>query len=147
MLKSVQACNYDTKSSALLAMVVDARRFVLEYRSIMEVAPLQTYCSALIFAPVKSIVRNAYQKEMPSAIWIISSMVPDWSPCLQTLKGHGGPVTAVAFSPDGSKLASTSNDRMVRLWDAVDKAEEYPDYVALELSAIHSSRSRRSPEH
>ncbi len=35
----------------------------------------------------------------------------------QTLDGHGGPITSLAFSPDGTRLASTSVDGRTRLWD------------------------------
>ncbi|WP_462203524.1 WD40 repeat domain-containing protein [Frankia sp. CcWB3] len=36
------------------------------------------------------------------------------------LAGHRGPVRAVTFSPDGTLLATGSQDRTVILWDLAD---------------------------
>ena len=40
----------------------------------------------------------------------------------QTWSGHTGAVNALAFSPDGTKILSTGNDKTTRLWDVATGA-------------------------
>jgi len=46
----------------------DAKRFVLKNRQLADIAPLQLYCSGLLFAPRKSITRMKFEAELPD--WI-----------------------------------------------------------------------------
>src|SRR3982750_1348200 len=53
---------------------------------------------------------------------------------LRTLEGHHGPVSSVAFDPQGETLASGSRDNTVKLWEArsgklLRTLEGHQDYV------------------
>ncbi|RYP30214.1 hypothetical protein DL767_006361 [Monosporascus sp. MG133] len=67
---------------------------------------------------VDSIIRGLFTAEEPS--WVLTKPIVEqnWNLCLQTLEGHSGRVTSVAFSPDGSRIVSGSYDHTIKIWDA-----------------------------
>ncbi|KKP00858.1 hypothetical protein THAR02_07036 [Trichoderma harzianum] len=143
MLEAILTIQFPT--GELLSLLRDAHRFILHNRRTIEIAPLQTYSSALIFSPMKSLVRQAFHGEIPSWIQEEPTVEDNWSPCLQTLEGHTAWVTSVAFSADHKHIASGSKDNTVKIWDAVtgvclQTLEGHTDWVTSVIFLPHGEQ-------
>jgi WD40 repeat protein len=101
-----------------MSFLRDAERFILSFRPIIDVAPLQLYSSALSFAPTNSLVRKTFEACRSSWITRAPKVALQWSPNLQTLEGHGAWIQCVTFSSEGL-LASGDQKGIVKIWDPI----------------------------
>ncbi len=103
---------------------------------------------AIAFSPDKEIAGDTpIQRRLISAgddntirVWDAESFAP-----VKTLRGHGGPVRACCFSPDGTRVMSAGYDGQVKTWNIAAYNEQlvlsgHRDTV---LSASYDSDGRR----
>ncbi|CAG7854330.1 SubName: Full=Uncharacterized protein {ECO:0000313/EMBL:KIO01502.1}; Flags: Fragment [Serendipita indica DSM 11827] len=67
--------------------------------------------------------RRILARRLTNRLWLWDQTIRLWDaktgePVGDPLRGHSSSVTAVAFSPDGSRIVSGSLDQTIRLWDA-----------------------------
>jgi len=107
----------------------EAKHLSIRFHPIIESAPLQIYCSALLFHPANSIIGTRFAKLMPDWIQPLSpahetTFRPEESPIRHVLefRSHRRQrVECMAFSQDGTMVAA-SNFHGLRVWDAASGA-------------------------
>ncbi|KAG5944181.1 hypothetical protein E4U53_006921 [Claviceps sorghi] len=102
-------------SGPLHKFLKDAEQFLMTHRSTIKAAALQTYGSALLFSPDDSHVRRFGWDERLGFIRGMVTTHQTGDSSTRTLDGHYGHVTALAFSEDGTLLA-TGTEGSVAIW-------------------------------
>ncbi|KAK4109251.1 WD40 repeat-like protein [Canariomyces notabilis] len=113
-----------SESPFLSDLVNDARRFVLSNSWVIERAPLQIYCSALVFSLTKTQIRSRFEHLIPSWVSHKPGVNERWPDLVSVLEADST-VTSVAFSPLDDLIVFGSRDGKTRIWNYVTGTSLY----------------------
>ncbi|OJA13985.1 hypothetical protein AZE42_04595, partial [Rhizopogon vesiculosus] len=94
----------------------DTLRFVRMFGVAILHSTPHLYLSALPFAPKQSGVFRKFAAKFPCTPQVVTGHVLEWPATEETFRMHGW-VQSVAISPDGKRIAGSSDDGDIQVWD------------------------------
>ncbi|KAJ7868391.1 WD40 repeat-like protein, partial [Mycena olivaceomarginata] len=122
---------------SLQETVLDYIKFEKRFRDGYMMSAPQIYISGLTFAPRESIVSCCYRPRFRSLIQASGALDIVWPPSEPLVMQVISKVWSVAFSPDGTRIASGSDDDTIRVWDAAT-GQQVGDPLAGHTSSVRS---------
>lgn len=121
-MSGVTACQFAKRGNVLFTASLDGsiRAWdLVRYRNFRTfTAPKRLQFTSLAVDPTGEIVCAGSLDSFDVHVWSVQT-----GQLLETLPGHEGPVSALAFTADGATLASGSWDKTVRVWDIFSRTQ------------------------
>ncbi|KAG8628011.1 hypothetical protein KVT40_003884 [Elsinoe batatas] len=119
---SVTACEYAKRGNVLFTASLDGsiRAWdLIRYRNFRTyTAPSRLAFTSVAVDPSGEVVAAGSQDSFDIHLWSVQT-----GQLLDRLAGHEGPVSSLAFSPDGGSLISGSWDHTVRIWSVFARTQ------------------------
>ncbi|KAJ2475099.1 U3 snoRNP protein, partial [Coemansia sp. RSA 2052] len=119
---AVTAVHFTKGSQVVLSASLDGtvRAYdLVRYRNFrIFTSPTPVQFNSLAVDPSGEIVCAGCQDTFEIYMWSMQT-----GKLLDVLSGHEGPISGLAFRPDGLSLASSSWDKTVRVWDVFDRSK------------------------
>ncbi|KAE9400478.1 WD40 repeat-like protein [Gymnopus androsaceus JB14] len=113
-----KASNQKAEGRNFETLLDEVQQFVRVFgRAITDSTP-HLYLSAIPFIPKESTLQQVYSQHTTRIASVCNGHKTKWSYQQAILIGHTGYVKSVAFSPDGRRIVSGSDDHSVQVWDA-----------------------------
>ncbi|GAM83999.1 hypothetical protein ANO11243_019890 [Dothideomycetidae sp. 11243] len=119
---SVTACEYAKRGNVLFTASLDGsvRAWdLIRYRNFRTfTAPTRLSFSCVAVDPSGEVVAAGSQDSFDIHLWSVQT-----GQLLDRMSGHEGPVSSLAFTPDGGSLVSGSWDHTVRIWSVFARTQ------------------------
>ena len=123
-------------------LLIDARRFLQLNFELIRQHPLRMYDFGHVWIPKKSLMRERNAAALGETPRVLFGLPQSWQPLVHVIP-HTEYVKSVAFSPDGSRLASGS-DEIVRIWNTAtgELEDELEGHTGWVESVVFSHNGR-----